>query len=143
MLSQYRWQVVLFTAVLAAAIFILCPNYLKIQRAPDVDRFRRGVDTYGATRVRWAARLDLAFAASYAMLGATFSGCGSLAVIGALAVAFAALSDEAENILVLAGISRRELLNISGIRKMRSFGLLKSAGLAFGVALIAFGCIRG
>ncbi len=141
MLSQYRVQILLVVSILGGTILILSPNYLRVQAAPDVNVFGRRVAKYGATRTRWAACLDLAFAVSYAMFAATFVGCGSLAIVGVAAVAFGAASDEAENILVLVGVSRRERLTSSTLNALRTFSRLKSAGLAVGVVLVVFGCL--
>jgi hypothetical protein len=138
-----RWWVVLAVSVaLGVAIFLLAPHYTEVQTAADAVAFRLAVAEDGRGSTVAAGLVDLAFAASYALLALALTRRHVATRLGAALVAAGAAGDLVENTLLLVGVGRREELDDGAVDLMRAFGAVKWAGITAGWLVLAFGLLR-
>lgn len=140
-LRRLRWLILATILLLGSSILYLAPHYMDAQMARDADAFRAAVADDGANRVAAAAVLDVAFAASYALLGASFGRISQAAKVGAGLIGVAAVADIVENAIVLFAISEGERLDGRIVGVMQGFGAVKYAGILLGFVLICVGLV--
>jgi hypothetical protein len=140
-----RRALVVTALALGFAIFLLAPRYNDAQRADTAAAFRAVVEAGTPWRFAVAAVLDLGFAAAYGLLGITIGwrswrgrAARRIGRAAGVAIALGAVSDLAENVLVLAATVRSAVATGSSIDAMRTLGDVKwtLAGAGF-LALLA------
>jgi hypothetical protein len=136
---------------LAIVIFVLAPRYNDAQRAGDVAAFRSVVEAGTPWRFAVAAVVDIAFAATYGLLGLTLGWRDRPAEgrrgrrvrrVGGTAIALGAAADVVEDILVLTNTLGRATVSEAAIDVMRTFGHAKWALAATGAVALAAARLR-
>ncbi len=131
--ARVRVLVVAWIA-LFLAIAVTAPRYNDAQRAGDPETFRSVVEAGTPWRFVVAAVLDLGFAVVYGLIGLAIGwrtradespGRRRVRHLAGIAVVLGALSDLAENVVVIANVARRDALTQGWVDVMRTLGNLK------------------
>ncbi len=131
-----RWWVPAVCAVASLPlIFVLGPEYLKLQQAPDAASFR---DTLGDDRWRYAvaAAIDVVFAASYGLAAFAISRRTGLARWAPVVFVLGALLDEVENVFVLVKVLAIDRIGETTVDIMGDVGKVKIWTLLLGIFVL-------
>lgn len=142
-LRQHRRLLIALAVAALAAIAVLGPEYIDLQRATDADAFRELLPDDQRDRYMAAAVADVVFAAAYAFVALSFVAPGSLlSRAGAWFAVSGAVFDEGENVFVLANVRKEEAITDSAVMVMRTLGEIKGVTLGIGVILLLMSAIE-
>lgn len=135
----------LFFAIAAVALILILVvsrgKYGDLQTAKDASAFR-SLTAKDAWRFVAAGFFDLVFAAAYGLAALGMPSTPRTSRIGAWLVALGAVADEAENVALLVGVSRRESIDDGAVALMRAFGTWKLGVIVAGLLLLYLGLVQ-